>query len=56
MSHVATSRETQAIAEILRGELGKANRNTTWFGNVMRDAEGMSGDDGWTPVNSSKIG
>lgn len=89
---MATSRETQAIAEILRGELGKANRNTTWFGNVigrsqshasqvllgkkplsvdeltlacrafgltlsgiMREAEGMSGDDGWTPVNSSKI-
>ena len=30
-----TSRETQAIAEILRGEMGKAQRTTTWFGEVI---------------------
>lgn len=30
-----TSRVTQGIAEIFRGEVGKANRNTTWFGSVI---------------------
>ena len=30
-----TSRETQAIAEILRGELGKAQKKSRWFGSVI---------------------
>ena len=32
---MSTSRETQAIAEILRGAMGKAQRTTTWFGSVI---------------------
>lgn len=32
---MATSRVTQGIAEILRGEAGKAQRSTTWFGHVI---------------------
>lgn len=32
---MATGRVTRAIAEIMRGELGRANRNSTWFGSVV---------------------
>jgi hypothetical protein len=89
---MGTSWETRAIAEIMRGELGKANRNSTWFGSVigrsqshasqillgkkamsvdelglacrafgltasevMRTAEGLAGDDAWSPPRDSKI-
>lgn len=32
---MATSRVTRAIAEILRVEMGRARKSTTWFGSVI---------------------